>query len=527
MPAWRHDQARAPDAETLPRVAVARLSKAYPGVMALAEVSLELLPGEVHCVVGENGAGKSTLIKILSGDIVPDHGSIRVGGQPVALASPSEARRHGVVTIFQELTIVPWLSVAENIMLGSSEPTFGPGRQFYSRRRANAKASQILDRLAEGWNIDPRVPAYRLSTAQKQLIEIARALQIDAPVIIMDEPTAALSAREADVLLQIIKQLRNEGRSILFVSHRLDEVLAIADRVTVLRGGRNVATLDRLEIKGANHLIELMIGRPLKELFPPRNTNLGKVVFSVRGLGRKGAFKDVGFEVRRGEVLGVAGLIGSGRTEVMRSIFGADPLDAGEIVKSGKQIVIDSPRDAIAAGVAYLPEDRKEQGLVLVLSGSENVTLASMERTPFLALIRWASLRAKAVDIARQLQFRGQLEAPAGTNSGGNQQKLVIGKWIATGADVLIFDEPTRGIDIGAKVEVYRLIHAMAAGGAAIILVSAELTELMNVAHRIIVMSKGVVQDELQLGEFDERRILTAAFAGHIGGPAIAAEAEQ
>jgi ABC-type sugar transport system ATPase subunit len=226
-------------------------------------------------------------------------------------------------------------------------------------------------------------------------------------------------------------------------------------------------------------------------------------------------------------VLGVAGLIGSGRTEVMRGIFGADRLDAGEIVKSGRRIVIDNPRDAIAAGIAYLPEDRKEQGLVLVLSGSENVTLASMERAPFWALVNWSRLRAKALELALQLQFRGQMEAPAGTNSGGNQQKLVIGKWVATEADVLIFDEPTRGIDIGAKVEVYRLVHALAADGAAIILVSAELTELMNVAHRIIVMSKGAVQDELQLEEFDERRILTTAFAGHIDATAAGAEARQ
>jgi ABC-type sugar transport system ATPase subunit len=510
----------------VPIVAVTDVTKTYPGVTALSGVTFDLRAGEVHSLVGENGAGKSTFIRILSGDTTPDHGSMQVAGSPVAFASPSEARRHGIVTIFQELTIVPWLSVAENIMLGS-EPTIGPGRQLYSRRRANAKATEILDRLAAGSGIDPRAPAYRLSTAQKQLVEIARALQIEAPVIVMDEPTAALSAKEAQVLLGIIRQLRDDGQSVLFVSHRLDEVLDIADRVSVLRGGRHVATLDRSAIDGAGHLIELMIGRPLKELFPPRNENLGEVVLSVRGLSRGDAFKDVSFDVRSGEVLGVAGLIGAGRTEVMRAIFGADPMDGGEVIKSGKRIDIHNPRDAIAAGIAYLPEDRKEQGLVLVLSGQENITLASLERTPFWGLVNWSRLKATAAGIARQLQFRGRIEAPASTNSGGNQQKLVIGKWVATGADVLIFDEPTRGIDIGAKVEVYRLVHALAARGAAIILVSAELNELMNVAHRIIVMSKGVVQDELQLDEFNERRILTAAFAGHISRPAAAMHRES
>jgi ABC-type sugar transport system ATPase subunit len=470
----------------------------------------------VHCLVGENGAGKSTFIKILSGDTPPDAGSINIGGETRAIASPSEARHCGIVTIFQELTIVPWLSVAENVMLGSDEPMVGPGRQFYSRRRANARAIEILGRLAAGWDIDPGAPAHGLSTAQKQLVEIARALQIDAPVIIMDEPTAALSAKEAKALLAIIKQLRGEGRSIIFVSHRLDEVLDIADRVTVLRAGRHVATLDRAAIAGTGQLIELMIGRPLRELFPERNDIIGEVVFSVRGLSRGEAFRDVSFDVRRGEVLGVAGLIGAGRTEVMRAIFGADRRDSGEVLKAGRRVRIDTPRDAIAAGIAYLPEDRKEQGLVLVLSGSENITLAAMERAPASGLVNWQRLRATAREIARQLRFRGQIEAPASTNSGGNQQKLVIGKWIATGADVFIFDEPTRGIDIGAKVEVYRLVHALAERGAAIILVSAELPELMNVAHRIIVMSKGVIRDEVPLAEFDERRILTAAFAGHM-----------
>ena len=502
--------------DSIQLLAAAGITKTYPGVTALSDVSLDLRRGEVHSIVGENGAGKSTLIKILSGDIAADAGTIIVSGSPVTFPNPVAARRHGIVSIFQELTIVPGLSVAENIVLGS-EPTVGFGNQIYSRRQAIAKAERMLERLGAGGAIDLTAPAALLSTAQKQIVEIARALLLEAPIIIMDEPTAALSANDAEALLRIVMQLRDEGRSFIFVSHRLNEVLAVADRVTVLRTGRNVITLPVGNVNGTDHLIELMVGRPLSELFPPRNAELGDIVFSARGLGRNGQFEDISFDVRQGEVLGVAGLIGAGRTEVMRAIFGADPLDTGEMIKAGRTISLRRPQDAIAAGIGYMPEDRKEQGLVLELSGQENIVMAAMGRFSRLGILDWKTIGSTSADIARRLQFRGQIEAPARTNSGGNQQKLVIGKWFATGADLLIFDEPTRGIDIGAKVEVYRLIQSLAAQGAAIILVSSELPELMNVAHRIIVMSGGRIQDELPLDEFDERRILTAAFASHIG----------
>ncbi|HEX9903442.1 MAG TPA: sugar ABC transporter ATP-binding protein [Propylenella sp.] len=507
---------------TEPIIAVDRVTKKFPGVTALSGVSFALRRGEIHGLVGENGAGKTTLIRILSGDYRPDEGTLTVAGKPAAFGSPSDARRRGIVTIFQELTIVPWLSVAENVVLGS-EPTVGFGRQIYSRRRANDQAGDILARLGAGSRIDPRGPAHALSTAQKQVVEIARALLREAPVIIMDEPTAALTNEETEILLRIMRQLRDEGRSIIFVSHRLNEILEVADRVTVLRGGRHVATRDRSAIEGAGQLIELMIGRPLRELFPPRNEKLGEVILSVRGLSRRGAFENISFDVRRGEVLGFAGLIGAGRTEVMRAVFGADAADEGEIVKAGQRFRAQGPRHAIAAGIGYLPEDRKEHGLVLALSGQENIALASMNRRGSSRLVSWAKVRSAAAEISGRLQFRGLIEAPAETSSGGNQQKLVIGKWVAAGADVLIFDEPTRGIDIGAKVEVYRLIQSLAAEGAGIILVSSELPELMNVAHRIIVMSKGRIQDELPLAEFEERRILTAAFAAHVARPEVAA----
>ena len=497
-------------------IAVENITKRYPGVNALSCVDFDLRPGEVHALVGENGAGKSTLIKVLSGDIPPDEGTITVDGQPVTFASPRDARRQGIVTIFQELTIVPWLSVAENVVLGS-EPTIGPWGQFFSQGQAIAQTQDMLQRIGESMDIDPRAPAGGLSTAKKQIIEIARALLLRAPVIVMDEPTAALSDNEAAALLRIMRQLRDEGRAILFVSHRLNEVLDIADRVTVLRGGKRIASLPASQIDGTGQLIELMVGRPLAELFPPRNEKLGDVIFSARGLTRKGVFEDIDFEVRAGEVLGVAGLIGAGRTEVMRAIFGADPLDGGRIEKAGKAVVARNPRDAIDAGIAYLPEDRKEHGLVLELSGQENMVMASMDRVSTSGFVSWPRIRRITQDLTERLRFQGRIEAPARTNSGGNQQKLVIGKWVATGADILIFDEPTRGIDIGAKVEVYRLIQSLAERGAGIVMISSELPELMNVAHRIIVMSGGRVQDEISLPDFDERRILAAAFAAHIG----------
>ena len=503
----------APNGSEMPVIAMTGITKEYPSVRALNDVSLVLRRGEVHALVGENGAGKSTLIRILCGDARPDAGTISINSTDVAFSSPADARRHGIVAIFQELMIVPDLSVAENVLLGS-EP--GLGGVFYSRRKTERRAAAIFDRLGVGTAIDPARMAGQLSTAQKQIVEIARALVLQVPVIIMDEPTAALSEREACGLLRIVRQLRSEGVAILFVSHRLEEVCGIADRITVLRGGRRIETLEARALTNTSELISLMVGRPIEELFPPRNRTIGDVVLSVRGLRRDRFFSSVDFDVRAGEVLGFAGLVGAGRTEVMRAIFGADVCNGGTVSKRGRQLSIRGPRDAIAAGIAYLPEDRKEHGLVLCLSGAENVALASLERYGAAGLVSWRRVSRAARSVASSLQFRGDIQAPAVNASGGNQQKLVIGKWILTGSDVLIFDEPTRGIDIGAKAEVYRLIHKLAAGGAAIVVVSSELPELLHVCHRIMVMSAGRVRDELKEPEFSEQRILAAAFAGHM-----------
>jgi ABC-type sugar transport system ATPase subunit len=495
----------------IPAVELDGIVKHYPGVRALAGVRLDLRAGEVHALVGENGAGKSTLIRIISGDTQPDRGRIVVAGRERIFHSPDDARRCGIATIFQELMIVPGLSVSENIVLGD-EPTIGFG--LYSRRRAERIAETALQSLGLAKAIDPRAPVATLSTAQKQIVEIARALVRHTPVLVLDEPTASLSDKEAEALLDMLRRLRDEGAAILYVSHRLDEIRSLADRITVLRGGQQIATLSAASVTTAQ-LIELMVGRPLDELFPTRKDVRGAPMFAVRGLTRRGAFEDVSFSVRAGEILGVAGLIGAGRTEVMRAIFGADPLDSGVIIKNGKTLAIAAPADAIGAGIAYLPEDRKEQGLVLTLQGYENLMLVSLARGGGFGLISWPRLRRTAETLAQRLQLRGDLQAPVRTLSGGNQQKIVIGKWVLSEADVLIFDEPTRGIDVGAKVEVYRLIHDLAEHGAAVIFVSSELPELINLSHRIIVMSGGRLCDEMEAAEFDERRILAAAFAAH------------
>ncbi len=494
-----------------PLVVLKNLAKNYPGVRALRGVSLDLRRGEVYALVGENGAGKSTLIRILSGDVPPDGGSIWIDGEPVIFDGPRDARRRGIVTIFQELTIAPDLSVAENIFLGNE-----PGSLFYSRSKAERKAAEVLTSLGAGAQLRPSELAGNLSTAQRQIIEIARALVLRAPVIVMDEPTAALSENEAAALRRLIVRMRAEGTCILYVSHRLDEVMEIADRVTVLRGGERVVTMDVSSIGGTSELIGLMVGRPISELFPPRNEKIGEVVLNVSGLCRRGVFDDINFNVRCGEVVGFAGLVGAGRTEVMRALFGADALDSGQIHKNGQPLTIRNPRDAIAHGIAYLPEDRKHQGLVLSMSGAENVVMASLERSSVAGFVSASAIRKIAATIGARLHFKGQLDAPAGTASGGNQQKLVIGKSILTNAQVLIFDEPTRGIDVGAKAEIYRLIHLLAADGAAVIIVSSELPELMGTCHRLYVMSDGRICDELGLAEFDEKRILAGAFAGHM-----------
>jgi ABC-type sugar transport system ATPase subunit len=494
----------------VPFVSIRGLTKHYPGARALEDVSLDLRRGEVHALIGENGAGKSTLIKALSGATQPTAGQVLIDGEPVSFASPAEARRRGVVAIFQELAIEPYMNVSANVTLGD-EPVRGP---FLNRRRADQRAAEVLDRLG-ATSVRPRANAGALTTGQKQLVEIARAVAIDAPLIIMDEPTASLPGSDADNLLRIVRELRDSGSTVVFVSHRLDEIRAVADRVTVLRNGRHVAT-EQADEMPVNRMIQLMVGRPVDEVYlPPSAEPSDDVVFRASGLTRAGAFADVSFEVRRGEVLGFSGLIGAGRTEVMRAIAGADPIDSGSVELDGRPLRIRRPSDAIRAGIAYLPEDRKEQGLVLTLSGRENMALASLPSFSPRGLVRRRRIREHTDAMSKRLRIRGDIDAPAKTLSGGNQQKLVIGKWMMSDCRLLIFDEPTRGIDVGAKPEVYREMHELAARGAAVVIVSSELPEVMNTSHRMVVMSGGRITDRLERDEFDEQRILEAAFAAH------------
>lgn len=502
------------DASSGPVIELRGITKRYPGVIALDDVCLDLRCGEVHALIGENGAGKTTLTGVLTGAFQADEGEILLRGVPVQVSNPAAARRMGIVRVSQELAIQPYLTVADNIVLGR-EPTVGPGGLVLSRRLADRVASEALASLGAS-DIPLRRNAGSMSTARRQLIEIARALALDAPVILMDEPTSSLPGEEARRLLALIRDLRARGKAILFISHRLEEVRAIADRVTVLRGGKLVATLP-IEQAPVDRMIELMVGRPLGAFYPPRRSTPGEIALQVEGLTRLPAFEGVTFSVKAGEILGVAGLVGAGRTEVMRAVVGADRFDSGTVRIGGKELRAAGPAEAMTAGIVYLPEDRTEQGLVLTMSVSENIALPSMTSlSKGWGVLRQSRVRELARHWCGKLQVRGRGEASVATLSGGNRQKVVIAKWAATSPRILIFDEPTRGIDVGAKREVFEVMHELAADGAGVVFVSSEIPELVNVAHRIIVMSGGRLTDEVPLAEFEEERILTSAFSAYV-----------
>lgn len=492
-----------------PLLSAENLSKAYPGVQALDGVSIDLCAGEVHALIGENGAGKSTLIRMLAGVDRPDSGRILVNGEPVSLTSPADARRRGLSVIFQELALVPHMTVAENILLGR-EVGRGPGGLVVDRRRAASIATEVLQRM--GVSIDPGAPAGALSIAEQQLVEIARSLAMESPVVIMDEPTSSLGLRDIRALLEVVKGLRDSGVAVMYVSHKLDEVRELADRITVMRNGARVATMGASGV-GSDDLIRLMVGRDSSELYPEVKRSPGSVVLEVAGLTRAGAFADVSFEVRGGEVLGIAGLVGAGRTEVMRAVCGIDRIDSGEIRLSGSRLRLRSVADAITAGIVYVPEDRKRLGLVLGMSAYENGALPSLRQFSPMGIVRGGRLRALVEQTLRSIGIRGQLKPPVRTLSGGNQQKVVLGKWMMRGAKVFVLDEPTRGIDIGAKSDVYNLVRKLCADGAAVVVVSSELDEIRHLADRIVVMAGGRVHDRLDVADYDEERVLRAAFA--------------
>lgn len=489
------------------------ISKSFPGVQALQDVALEVRAGEVHALVGENGAGKSTLMRILVGVHQRDAGEILLRGRTVEIPSPIHARTLGISIIHQELNQVPALSVAENIFLGR-EPRRGPG--FVDYVEMYDRAGELLQEL--GLPIDPHRKVGSLTVAEQQLVEIAKALSVEADLLIMDEATAALTVKEIERLFQFIRDLRARGVGIIYITHRLEEIFRIADRVTVLRDGRYVATYPIGEVT-MDDLIRLMVGRHLDEKFPKEAVPRGEPVLEVRGLTTEGLFEDVTLTLHRGEIVGIAGLVGSGKTHVAHAIFGATPIDAGEIWLEGRPVTIRSPQDAIAHGIGLVTEDRKRLGLVLGMNVRDNITLPvlpELARAGFVNRSREDDLVQEAVQeldmaVASPEQLVRQL-------SGGTQQKVVVAKWLQTHAKVLLLGEPTRGIDVGAKVEMYRLMVALAGRGVGILMISSELPEILGMSDRILVMHEGRITGVFTREQASQEAILASATGRVRGG---------
>jgi ABC-type sugar transport system ATPase subunit len=476
---------------TPPLLSMEGISKSYPGVQALAGVGLELARGEVLALLGENGAGKSTLMKILGGAVRPDAGRILIEGFERAIRSPTDAVRAGVAVIHQEFNLVPALGAADNIFLGQEIASGPAGLALVDRRAQRRRARDLLARL--GADFDADAPCRSLSVARQQLVEIAKALAAGARILVMDEPSAALTTLEVAALHDVIRELKRDGTGIVYVSHRLEEIAAVCDRVEVLRDGRNVGGAPVAAVNRSD-LIRMMVGRELVEEFPRRTIAPGDVRLVVEGLTRGTAVRGVSFEARAGEILALTGLVGSGRTEVLRLLFGADRRDSGTIRLDGRPVEPRSPRAAIAAGIGLLPEDRKLQGLVLGLSVRENFSLPNLARFSRAGIVRRGEEQRACADSITALRIKTPRQETAVRGlSGGNQQKVVLAKWLERHCEVLLFDEPTRGVDVGAKVEIYQLMNDLAAAGKVVVMVSSDLPEVLGMADRILVMHDGRV----------------------------------
>lgn len=489
---------------------LAGISKSFGGVQALKQVLFELRAGEVHALVGENGAGKSTLIKIITGAVQPDAGSMELDGQPVVHNDPVAARKLGIAAIYQQPALFPDLTVAENIAIGLEEGGVWRYIRWRERRR---RAKQLLDRV--GASIHPDTIASDLTMPQQQLVEIARALGAQAKVLIMDEPTASLSEREAEKLFLVIRELRNCGVGVIYISHRLDELFNIADHVTVLRDGAFVATRMIQEVdKG--ELIRLMVGRELTSVFPKQNVPIGEPVLQLNGLGcQASGVHRIDLAVRAGEIVGLAGLVGAGRTELARVLFGLTPADAGQIILRGKPVTVSSPEHAIELGIAYLPEDRRRHGVVLDLPIMANTSLAILRQLTGRGRLNFARERSLAREMVARLAIKTpSIQTPVGHLSGGNQQKVALSRWLATNPSVLILDEPTQGVDVGAKAEIHKLMGDLARRGLAIVLISSELPEILGMSDRVAVLRSGTIVQTFDRADATQERILSLAL-GH------------
>jgi len=498
-----------------PLLAVSGVTKAFAGVQALKGVSFDLLPGEIHALVGENGAGKSTLIKVVTGAHQPDAGSVEIGGRRVDHPSPLLSRSLGIAAIYQQPALFPDLTVAENMAMGFES---GSAWRLIDWRGRRARAKELLDRI--GARIDPDAPVSALTMPEQQMVEIAKSLGGRAKVLIMDEPTASLPEHEVANLFRVVRELKSQGVGIIYISHRLDELYALADRVTVLRDGQTIATRPMKEVDRAE-LIRLMVGREISAIFPKRDVAQGDVVLETRNLGCRGSgVRGVSLSIRAGEILGLAGLVGAGRTELARVLFGLTPATDGEILLRGRPVDVRTPADAVELGIAYVPEDRRRHGVILEMPIAENATLAILRRITKHGFIDFRREREIAESYVDKLAVKTpSIDAPAGNLSGGNQQKVALSRWLATDPAVIILDEPTQGIDVGAKSEIHRLMVDLAARGLAILMISSELPEVLGMSDRIAVLRGGAVAGVLPRAEATQEKVMALAL-GHAEGAA-------
>jgi ribose transport system ATP-binding protein len=482
------------------------IEKSFPGVHALSDCRFELMPGEVHGLVGENGAGKSTLMKVLAGIYERDAGTIKIRGEPVVARNTRQALDQGISIIHQELNLMKHLTAAQNIFIGRE---YNKGVRFLVDDPEINRKSEELFKLIN-LKLDPRAQVAGLTVAQQQMIEIAKALSFNLDVLVMDEPTSALSDSEIEELFKVIGDLRNQGKGIVYISHRMDELHQICDRVTVMRDGQYIATSPMKDIT-TEKIIAQMVGREIYESHHPHDdTSKNEVILEVKNLNRGRAVQDVSFELHRGEILGFAGLLGAGRTETMRLIFGADPLESGDVIVKGKKVQIRQPKDAVRHGIGYLSEDRKRFGLALDMSVKINTVMASLSNfLKPLGVIDESKSKKVAAEYVKRLNTKTpSVDQLAKNLSGGNQQKVVVGKWLVRDSDVLIFDEPTRGIDVGAKSEIYKLLNELADQGKSIIMISSELPEILRMSHRIVVMCEGRITATLKAEESSQEKIM-------------------